>query len=307
MDPKRPDSPSAPPPTASDETMPGGFPPSPGTLDRALGVVTYLRTHCEWDRRQTALTLVPHLLEEAHETAEAVRSRDAGRTRDELGDLLLNVAFQVIVAEEAGRFSREDVIRSLEQKMIRRHPHLFGLGEHETWETIKARERTDPLSLHADEPGKTPASPGESRRAGSVLDPVRMDSEPLSLAHDLQARASEVGFDWENTMGALEKTREEVLEVAEAVESGSHAALQEEIGDLLFSVVNLARLARCHAPSALATANRKFSTRFRAVESLAEARGLSMPGTSLEQLDALWDEVKRGEQAAGSQGGSDDS
>jgi MazG family protein len=305
MDPKRPDTPSVPPPTASGETMPGGFPPSPGSLERALEVVTYLRAHCEWDRRQTALTLVPYLLEEAHETAEAIRSGDAGRTRDELGDLLLNVAFQVIVAEEAGQFSRDDVIRSLEEKMVRRHPHIFGLGENETWESIKARERRESLHLNnPDAPAVVPDIPG---CGSSILDSVPMHADPLSVAHDLQARASEVGFDWEHPSGALEKTREEVLEVAEAMESGSHAALHEEIGDLLFSVVNLARLARCHAPSALASANRKFSTRFRAVESLAETRGLKMPGTSLEDLDALWDEVKHEERGDTSRGGTSDS
>ncbi|TVP47289.1 MAG: nucleoside triphosphate pyrophosphohydrolase [Gemmatimonadales bacterium] len=287
------DDPGTCPPPSSDERTPDGFPPSPGHLDRALDVVTFLRTHCDWDRRQTAQSLVPHLLEEASETAEAVRSGDVGQVRDELGDLLLNVAFQIIVAEEGGHFSREDVIRSLEEKMIRRHPHLFGLGDAEDWDTLKARERAAPPEPRGPDAPLTAGGAAPSDR--SVLDSLPTASGPLHRAHALQARASEVGFDWADASGALEKTREEIAEVAEALVSESPAAIHEEIGDLLFSVVNLARLAQSHAPAALISANEKFATRFRAVEALAASRGLAMPGTSLEQLDELWDEVKRSE------------
>jgi nucleoside triphosphate diphosphatase len=309
MDRKRPESAASPPPPigsarpgdaprspSPDNGKPGNFPPHPGTIERALGIVTFLRDHCEWDRRQTASSLVPHLLEEAHETADAIRLADASQIRDELGDLLLNVAFQIVVAEEAEQFSREDVIRSLEEKMVRRHPHVFGLGEPESWDAVKARERN---ARSRSAPPEPPETLGAERRQGgpSVLDSVPMHPDSLARAQALQLRASEVGFDWDDPSGALLKIREEMIEVAEAIERGSHAELHEEIGDLLFSVVNLARLARCHAPAAMTSAHRKFETRFRAVEALASARGHNMPGTSLEQLDALWDEVKRKERA----------
>lgn len=261
----------APPPT--------GFPPSPGTLDRALTVVRYLREHCEWDRRQTAGSLVRHLLEEAAETAEAIESGDADHLRDELGDLLLNLAFQVVVAEEAARFTAEEVMGSLEAKMIRRHPHLFGLGERESWEAIKAREKE----------GRSRATELES--GPLALEPLA--SEPLAAAFDVQARAAAVGFDWEEVAGALEKTREELDEVEEALEQGEAASIREEIGDLLFSVVNVARLAGVHPEDALTAATQKFSRRFAAVEALARARGISLPDTPLEALDVLWNEVKK--------------
>jgi len=252
-------------------TPPTGFPPTPGTLDRALTVVRYLREHCEWDRQQTARSLVRHLLEEAAETAEAIESGDADHLRDELGDLLLNLAFQVVVAEEAARFSAEEVMGSLEAKMIRRHPHLFGLGERESWEAIKAREKE----------GRSP-TPQEPR-----------SSEPLASAFGVQARAAAVGFDWEEVGGALEKTREELDEVGEALEHGEATSIHEEIGDLLFSVVNVARLAGVHPGDALTAATQKFSRRFAGVEALARARGISLPDTPLEALDVLWNQVKK--------------
>jgi MazG family protein len=237
-------------------------------------VVRYLREHCEWDRRQTARSLVRHLLEEAAETAEAIESGDADHLRDELGDLLLNLAFQVVVAEEAARFSAEEVMGSLEAKMIRRHPHLFGLGERESWEAIKAREK-------------------ESRSRATELESEPLASDPLAEAFDVQARAAAVGFDWEEVGGALEKTREELDEVEEALEQGEAASIREEIGDLLFSVVNVARLAGVHPRNALTAATQKFSRRFAGVEALARARGISLPDTPLEALDVLWNEVKR--------------
>jgi nucleoside triphosphate diphosphatase len=276
--------------TAGPADPPSGFPPSPGTLDRALTVVRYLRRHCEWDRRQTAQTLVRHLLEEAAETAEAIESGDPDQLRDELGDLLLNLAFQVVVAEEARHFSAEGVIRSLESKMVRRHPHLFGLGEPESWESIKARERA----------GRDPADPAPGAGApaeGASDGPGSTDPAPppdaLDSAFQVQARAAAVGFDWEEVGGALDKTREELDEVGEALALGEAAGIREEIGDLLFSVVNVARLAGLHPGDALAAATEKFTRRFAGVERLARARGLSLPHTSLEALDALWNEVKK--------------
>jgi MazG family protein len=276
--------PSRPPTTPASVAATRPFPPVEGTLDRALALVEYLREHCPWDRRQTARSLVPHLLEEAAETVEAIHRDDREALRDELGDLLLNLAFQVVVAEEEDRFDREGVVTALEEKMIGRHPHLFGLGEEEPWEVIKARERHE-----AGEGGGQPAS---------ILEGLAGGMDPLLRAHRMQERVAGVGFDWDDAAGALSKVREELSEVEEALNEGDRLRIEEEMGDLLFSVVNLARLADAHPVPALAAANAKFRHRFEALEVLARERGVLMPGASLEELDRLWDEVKKGEKEA---------
>ena len=268
-----PPDPPRPPGTPAEIADAGPFPRVEGVLDRALALVEYLREHCPWDRKQTARSLVPHLLEEAAETVDAIRAGDAEALRGELGDLLLNLAFQVVVAEEAGEFGREEVVRELEEKMIRRHPHLFGLGEKESWETIKARERD----------------------TGGTLTGLARGLDPLLRAHRMQEKVSGVGFDWDDASGAIAKVREELAEVEEVMAQGDPRRIEEEAGDLLFSVVNVVRLAGAHPVPALDAANRKFQERFRQVEALARDRGIAMPGASLQELDRLWDEVKGGE------------
>ena len=156
----------------------------PGVLDRALSLVAFLRGSCPWDAAQTSRALIPHLLEETHEVVDAIRASDPEALEGELGDLLLNLAFQVIVGEEEGSFTRESITARLEEKMKRRHPHLFGLGEREDWETLKAKER------------------GEEAR---VLDGLATGLDPLLRAHRIQERASGVGFDWSDTGGAWAK------------------------------------------------------------------------------------------------------
>jgi ATP diphosphatase len=250
------------------------LPPSGGVLDRALALVELLRARCPWDAAQTPLSLQPHLLEEAHEAAEAIASGDAGALRDELGDLLLNLAFQVVMAEEAGRFGRGDVVAALEQKMRRRHPHLYGDGPPAAWAEIKARERA----------GRP--------RGDSVLDAMPSGLDPLLRAYRVQALVAELGFDWDDWRGAWEKVREETEEVRAELEAGDTDALEDELGDLLFAVVNLVRLAGAHPTSALARANEKFARRFRALEGLAVERGVVLGQASLEELDRLWDAVK---------------
>lgn len=274
-----PSSPPPPSPTPEEIAGSGPFPPVEGVLDRALALVQYLRTHCPWDREQTARSLVPHLLEEAHETVDAIHAGNPMALRDELGDLLLNLAFQVVLGEEEGSFSREEVICGLEAKMIRRHPHLFGVGEKEPWEAIKARERE---GRAADGTGPSPG----------VLDGLARGMDPLLRAHRIQEKVAGVGFDWATPRGALDKVREEMDEVEEALEQGDAERLTEEMGDLLFSVVNVARLAGTHAVPALEAANAKFRRRFEALEARARARNISLPDSSLAELDRLWDEVK---------------
>lgn len=253
--------------------------PSEGVLDRALGLVEFLRARCPWDAEQTPQTLRRYLLEEAHEVVDAIDGGDAAALRDELGDLLLNVAFQVVIAEERGHFTREQVVGGLEDKMRRRHPHLYGMGDAEPWEVLKARER-----------GSSSGVAG----AGLLRD-LSPGSDPLRSAHRMQARAATVGFDWPDPTGAWEKVREEVEEVRAEMVAADALALEEEIGDLLFSVVNLSRLAGVDAPTALSRANAKFARRFSALEQLARARGMVLEQAGLAALDGLWNEVKREE------------
>jgi MazG family protein len=256
---------------------------SPGELDRALALVRFLRTHCPWDAAQTARTLVPHLLEETHEVVDAVHADDATALEGELGDLLLNLAFQIVVAEERGALSADSVARRLEDKMRRRHPHLYGLGEAEGWEAAKARERPE----------------GEG-----VLHGLARGLDPLTRAHRMQERVAGVGFDWEDHRGARDKVAEELAEVGEAIEAGDAGALEEELGDLLFAVVNLVRLAGAHPVGALDRANAKFHRRFERLEVLARQRGVRLGEASLEELDRLWDEIKREEGARGGDAGA---
>lgn len=269
--------------SAPSDPAPSGFEPEddtpPGSLDRALALVRFLRTRCPWDRAQTARSLIPHLLEESHEVVDAIRSDDPRALEGELGDLLLNLAFQIVIGEEESTLTGRSVMDRLERKMVRRHPHLFGDEERQDWEALKALER----------------APDESVLAG-----LASGLDPLLRAYRMQDRAAGVGFDWSDAHGALEKVGEELSEVT-AVLPGRRRddeprpvpeALMEEIGDLIFAVVNLARLAGVHPDTALDAANRKFERRFQALESLARRRSIPIPGADLEVLDGLWNEVK---------------
>jgi len=245
--------------------------PGPGALDRALDLVRFLRRACPWDREQTAESLIPHLLEETHEVVDAIREGDAAALEGELGDLLLNLAFQVVVAEEGGTLDATSVYRRLEEKMVARHPHLFGDGEHRSWEALKAEERDE---------------------GTSVLAGLAKGLDPLTKAHRIQERVAGVGFDWADHRGAYGKVAEELAEAGEAIEAGDEHRVEEELGDLLFAVVNLVRLTGRHPTTALARANDKFRARFERLEALATERGVDVAAAGLEALDALWDEVK---------------
>jgi len=260
-------------------------------LGRALATVRDLRARCPWDRAQTRESLRPYLVEEALELDHALGEGETSAIRDELSDLMLHLAFQLVIAEELGEFSADEVAAVLEHKMRRRHPHLFDLGEGEPWERIKRKERE-----------------------GRTLAGITPTLPPLLKAYRLQERAASVGFDWPYASGPLEKVREELGEVegelarrrpaptrrladADPNAPGTAAsdALVEEVGDLLFAVVNLARKAGVQPGPALDRANRKFRDRFEAIERLADARGIELHGAGLEALDRLWDEVKAGE------------
>ncbi len=240
-----------------------------------MATVRDLRERCAWDKAQTRETLRPYLIEEVLELDHALGEGQAGQIRGEVSDLLLHLAFQLVIAEELGEFTPREVADELEAKMHRRHPHLFDLGDAEPWEQIKRRERR-----------------------GHVLGGLIPTLPPLLMASRLQERAASVGFDWPDADGPLGKVREELAEVEEELNTPGRApseALVEEIGDLLFAVVNLARKAGVHPGPALDRANRKFRTRFDQIERLAAQRGIELENSGLEVLDGLWDEAKRGE------------
>lgn len=258
--------------------------PGPGVLDRAIALVEHLRAHCPWDRAQTPESLVPYLLEEAGEVADAIAAHDDDALEAEVGDLLLHVAFQIVLAEERGAFHRDSAVTRLERKMRERHPHVYGGGEAEGWESRKARAR--------------------ELEGGGILEGLTRRLDPLLRAHRIQERVSGVGFDWADAEGAWRKVAEELEEVRLALQRAAAGQetrartdepgsdIVEELGDLLFAVVNLTRLSGVHAMSALQRANAKFQTRFEALERLARDRGIRLGEAPLEVLDALWEEVK---------------
>jgi MazG family protein len=255
------------------------------SLEDTFVLMRDLRRRCDWDAAQTHASLRPYLIEEAHELDDAIRTGSDPQMCEELGDVLLQVLFHCVVAEERGAFDIHDVAHTLIAKMKRRHPHLYGGGERVSWEVLKARRRR------------------------SIADGLPVELPALHRAHRLQDRAAGVGFDWPGVEGAAAKVEEELGEVrrqlGEApsgsgpgnVDSGDErrSALETELGDLLFSVVNLCRKAGVHAVVALERANLKFVRRFEAMERLAAERGLDFGSVGLAALDALWDEVKGGE------------
>jgi MazG family protein len=243
-------------------------------LARALALVRDLRARCPWDHAQTRATLRPYLVEEALELDQALRHDDPAELRDELGDLLLHLAFQIVIGEERHELDAEGVTRALEEKMWRRHPHLFAdspTPDHAGWERMKRRERGAGSRTLGGLPGTLP---------------------PLLMAYRLQERAAGVGFDWPDARGPLEKVKEETVELERATGNGQRETIGDEMGDLLFAVVNLARKLEIDPRAALERANDKFTRRFAAVERLAAERGVEVGRASLEELDRLWDEVK---------------
>ena len=254
------------------------------TLEDTLALMRDLRARCDWDVAQTHESLRPYLIEEAYEVDDAIRAGNDALLREELGDLLLQILFHSVIAEERGAFSMEDVASGFITKMKGRHPHLYGLGEKQRWEEMKAKKRA------------------------SIVDGLPADLPALHRAFRLQDRAAGVGFDWPDVQGPIEKVEEELLEVRDELANRpdstgeaaprydeAHERVEEELGDLLFAVVNLCRKAGVHPAIALDKSNVKFARRFTAVERTAAARGLKVGDATLEQLDAIWDEVKAGE------------
>ncbi|MDE2405534.1 MAG: nucleoside triphosphate pyrophosphohydrolase [Sphingomonadales bacterium] len=231
---------------------------------------------CEWDQAQTFATIAPYTVEEAYEVADAIAREDLAGLRDELGDLLLQVVFHARIAEEAGHFAFPDVATAIADKLVARHPHVFGAVSDERpreqrWEALKQAER---------------AAAG----ATGVLDGVALALPALLRAEKLQKRAARVGFDWPDVTGPEAKVREELVELAQA---GDEAEKLDEAGDLLFAAVNLVRAHGIAPEEALRAANAKFERRFRAMEALAAARGEEFATLDLAAQEALWQAVKR--------------
>ena len=254
-----------------------------------LTVIARLRGEggCPWDRKQTLDTLKHYVVEEAYELIDAIESEDVGQHRDELGDVLLQVVLQSRIREERGDFAFDDVAAHLAEKLVRRHPHVFGDAVAETaedvvqrWEQVKADER------------KAAGSPA------SAVDGVPRHLPSLQKAHRVQSRAARVGFDWDDVSNVICKVEEELAETREALAAGDPARLKEEIGDLLFAVVNLSRFQQINAEEALDRAVAKFVRRFQAVEQRIHAGGRTLDECTLAELDAEWDTVKATERSA---------
>lgn len=243
------------------------------TLEDTLALMRDLRARCEWDKAQTHASLRPYLIEEAHELDDALRAEDDQASREELGDVLLQVLFHSVVAEERGAYDIGDVAGGLIAKMKKRHPHLYGDGVRVGWEQMKARKRA------------------------SIEDGLPVGLPALHRAQRIQDRAAGVGFDWDDVQGPADKVAEELEEVREHLGAPGSDALEGELGDLLFAVVNLCRKAGVHAGVALDRANAKFTRRFTAMERLATERGIDVPTAGLAALDVLWDEIKLRESA----------
>ncbi len=242
-------------------------------VERLLAIMARLRDPtrgCEWDVAQTWATIAPYTIEEAYEVADAIARNDADDLKDELGDLLLQVVFHARIAEEAGAFAFADVVAAISDKMERRHPHIFGdASQSPGWEELKAAERRD------------------TTQDDSALAGVAAGLPALMRAVKLQKRAARTGFDWPDQTGAIAKIMEEI----EEVKTASEDQREDEIGDLLFAVVNWARHLGVDPEAALRSGNAKFERRFRAMEALG---GEAFAALSLDDKEALWQQVKRG-------------
>jgi MazG family protein len=263
--------------------MPDHRPQNTADFAKLCEIVAKLRAPdgCPWDREQTNESLLPAVIEEAYETAEAARSQDDAHFREELGDLLLLVVMHAQIAQETGRFDIENVIGQVSDKLIRRHPHVFGTSEArdagavlKQWEAIKREEKNGGSHYLASLPKALPA---------------------LVRAQKAQSKAARVNFDWAALRDVMAKVEEELRETKEAIQSRQQERIEDEIGDLLFAVVNLARKSKIDAESALQSATDKFVSRFNRLEDELKKRGKKLGEVKLDEMDAIWNEIKNEE------------
>ena len=267
-------------------------------ISALIDIMAALRTPgsgCPWDLEQNFSTIAPYTIEEAYEVADAIGRGDLHDLRDELGDLLLQVVFHARMAQEQGAFDFGDVVHAITEKLLRRHPHVFGderglkvEAVNALWERIKAQEKLE----------RTADGKGADRAAGALAGvPVALPA--LTRALKLQEKAGKVGFDWNDPRAVLAKIREEADEIEAALDQGAPEKLAGEVGDLLFAAVNLARHVGADPESALRGTNQKFERRFAAIERALASRGKSPQEATLAEMDALWDAAKAEETAAG--------
>lgn len=260
------------------------------SFDELIAIMARLRAPggCPWDREQTYASLAQYLLEETYETFDAIYEAEAGKPenlREELGDVLLQVVFHSQIAEERGDFTIDGVIRGVAEKLVLRHPHVFGEKKLETasdvvnnWDELKRAERA--------------ASGKEEKPKDSILDDVTVHFPALLESQKLTKKAAKVGFDWEAAEQIFDKLHEEIDELKTAIKEKKEAEIQEEIGDLLFVIVNLARHLDADAETALKLTNRKFRRRFSFIENELKRRNKALTETTLEEMDKLWNEAK---------------
>ncbi len=258
-------------------------PPNPqNQIHRLMHIIEKLRGEngCPWDRKQTPASMSIYLVEEVHELVDAIGSEFPQAVCEEIGDVLFHVLFLARLFQEAGHFDIQDVARVISEKMIRRHPHVFGDGSvagvedvRKQWKEIKRKEKS-----HSTQ--------------NSILDAVPGGLPALMRAYRISERAAGVGFDWENIQGVMRKAEEEWAEFNQAVDLSKPAEISMELGDLLFTLVNVARMARIHPETALAESTRKFEKRFRYMEQQLSAQGKDMESVPREELEALWVKAK---------------
>ena len=271
-------------------------------IARLLEIMAALRTPatgCPWDLEQNFSTIAPYTIEEAYEVADAIERRDFDDLRDELGDLLLQVVFHARIAEEARLFEFGDVVQAITEKLVRRHPHVFGnAGRLDTeavnasWDRIKAQEKAERSARRAIDPKDV------REHNNGALAGVPVTLPALTRALKLQEKAGKVGFDWNDPMAVLAKIREEADEIAAELASGEARAAQQEVGDLLFAVVNLARHLGADPEAVLRVTNQKFERRFGHIEQALAAAGKTPQQSTLDEMDALWNAAKAAERDA---------
>ena len=262
----------------------------PVQIEHLLGIVRRLRDPdqgCPWDVGQTFQSIVPHTIEEAYELADAIESNDFDQIREEAGDVLFQVLFYAQMADEKQHFNFADVVDGLSEKLIRRHPHVFSRNSTAQQETPIA------VSDVSDSWEKIKRTERQGKQQSGILDDIRVSLPALTRAQKIQKRASRVGFDWADVAGVFEKLEEEICELKEALVEGEKAAIESELGDVLFCVVNLARHLDFDAETAMRGATRKFEGRFRLMEEQAIASGSRLEDESVSTLEARWQTAKR--------------
>jgi len=302
------------------------------TIEDLIEVMAALRapkTGCPWDIEQDFSTIAPYTLEEAFEVLDAISRNDLVDLREELGDLLLQVVYHARMAQELDAFDFSDVVDGITRKMVRRHPHVFGSKEQRaagpqkgSWDRIKAQEKSEKAvekarlqdkavsceDFSVSSPAPSGLASSSSPSPSSILADVPLALPALVRAVKLQSKAAKVGFDWAALAPVFDKMREELLELEEVAiradprgtnDEDLRGRIEEEFGDLLFVMVNVARHLKIDAEAALRVANQKFTRRFQAIERALEARGTSVHQSDLDEMDALWDEAKRKEKSAG--------